>query len=60
MKDKIYRKVGDYCHYTVEYRGAARSICYLKYSVPKKILIFFQNGSNEDYDFIIKELAEEF
>ena len=36
------------------------SICNLKYSLPKKILIAFHNGSNYDYHFIIKGLAEEF
>ena len=35
------------------------SICNLNYSVPKKILIAFHNGSNYDYHFIIKALAEE-
>ena len=39
---------------------AAHSICNLKYSVPKKIPIVFHNGSNYEYHFIIKELAEEF
>ena len=60
MKDKIYCKVRDHCHYTREYRRAAHSICNLKYSVPKKIPIIFHNGSSYDYNFIIKELAEEF
>ena len=60
MKYKRYRKVSDHCHYTGEYRGVAHSICNLKYSVPKKIPIAFHNGSNNDYHFIIKELAEEF
>ena len=60
VKDKKYCKVRDHCHYTEEYRGAAHSICNLKNSVPKKILIVFHNGSNYDYDFIIKKLAEEF
>ena len=46
-------------HYTGECR-AAHSICNLKYSVPKKIPIVFHNGSNYDYNFIIKEVAEEF
>ena len=50
MKDKKYHKVGDHCHYTGEYRGAAHSICNLKY----------HNGSNCDYHFIIKELAKDF
>ena len=59
MKDKKYCKVKDHCHYTGEYRGAAHNICNLKY-VPKKIPTVFHNGSNYDYHFIIKQLAEEF
>ena len=60
MKDKTYHKVRYHCHYTGECRGAPHSIYNLKYSVPKKILIVFRNGSNYYYHFIIKELAEEF
>ena len=60
LKDKKYCKVRDHCHYTGEYRGAAHSICNLKYSAPKKIPIVFHNGSNYDYYFIMKELAEGF
>ena len=60
LKEKISCKVRDHCHYASEYRGAAHSICNLKYSVPKKNSIPFHNGSNYDYHFIIKELAEEF
>ena len=60
MKDKKNRKVRDHCHYTGEYRGAALSMSNLKYSVPNKIPIAFHNGSNYDYHFIIKELAEKF
>ena len=59
-KDKKYRKVRDHCHYTGEYRGAAHSIGNLKYSEPKEISIAFYNGTNHDYHFIMKELAEEF
>ena len=55
-----YHKVRDHSHHTGKYRGATRSMCDLKYSVPKKIPIAFHNGSNYDYHFIIKELAEEF
>ena len=58
--DEKHRKVRDQCHYTTEYRGSAHSTCNLKYSVPKEIPIVFHNGSNYDYHFIMKELAEEF
>ena len=34
------------------------SICNLNYSAPKKVPIIFHHGSNYDYHFIIKELAE--
>ena len=60
LKDKNYCQVRDNFHYTAEYRGAAHSICNLKYSVPKKIPIVFHNGSNYAYHFIIEELVEEF
>ena len=60
LKDRKYRKIRDHCHYTGEYRGAAHSLCNLKYKVLKKVPIVFHNGSNYDYHFIIKELAEEF
>ena len=43
------------------YRGIWRCwVCNLKYSVPKKIPIVFHHGSSCGYDFIIKELSEEF
>ena len=60
LKDKKYLKVRDHCHYTGDYRGAAHSICNLKYSISKRIPIVFHNGSNYDYHFITKRLAEEF
>ena len=59
MKDKKY-EVRDHCHYTGEYRGAADNTCNLKYSATKKIPRVFHNGSNYDYYFIMKELAEVF
>ena len=34
------------CHYTVEYSGAAYSICYLKHIVSKTISMAFHNKSN--------------
>ena len=60
MKDEKYWKVRDHCHCTGEYRGAAHSICNLKYSVPKKIPIVFDHGFNYDYHCIITELADNF
>ena len=59
LKNKKKCKVMDHCDYTGECRGAAHSICNLKYSVPKKIPIVLHNGCNYDYHLIIKELAEE-
>ena len=60
MKNKKKYKVTDYCRDTGEYRGAALHICNFKYSIPKEILVIFHNGSNYDYHFIIKRLAEKF
>ena len=53
MKDKKYCKIRDHCRDTEEYRGAAHSMCNLKYSAPKKISIVFHSGSNYDCHFII-------
>ena len=57
---KLYRKVRDHCHYTGKFRGAAHSICNLRYKTPKEIPIVFHNGSTYDYHFIINKLAKEF
>ena len=54
-----YWKVKDHCHYTGKYRGTEHSICNLKFNVPNEIPVVFQNGSNYDYHFVIKELANE-
>ena len=58
--NKNYQKVRDHCHCTGKYRGAAHSICNLRYKTPKKILVVFRNGSTYDYHFIIKKLAKQF
>ena len=58
--DKNYRKVRNYCHYAGKYRDASHSICNLKFNVPNEIPVVFHNGSNYDYHFIIKELANNF
>ena len=49
----------DHCYFAGKYRGAAHSICNLRYKTPKKIPVVFHNGSTYDYNFIIKDLAEE-
>ena len=53
FKSIEYWNVREHCHY----RGAAHSICNLKFLVPNGTPV---NGLNYDYHFIIKELAEEF
>ena len=58
--NKKYHKVRDHCHYTGKYRGAANNTCNLRYNTPKEIGVVFHNGSTYDYNFIIKDLAEEF
>ena len=52
LKGKTYCKVRDHCHYTGEYRGTVHNICNLKHSIPKKISIAFDNGSNYHHYFI--------
>ena len=59
-EDNEMEKVRDHCHYTGKYRGAAYSICNLRYKISKEIPVVFHNGSIYDYHFIIKQLAREF
>ena len=55
-----YQKLTDHFHYTGKYRGAAHSICNLKFNVPNKMSVVFHKCSNYYYHFIIKELANTF
>ena len=57
---KKHRKVRDDDHYTGKFRGAAHSICNLRYSVQRDIPVFFHNGTNYDFNLIINELPKEF
>ena len=59
-KHKNYQKGRDHCHYAGKYRGAAFSICNLKFNVPNEIPVVFHSDSNKDYDFVTKELGSEF
>ena len=55
-KDKNYQKVRDHCYFAGKYRGAAHSICNLKFNVPNEIPVVFHNRSNYDYRFISKRV----
>ena len=57
--DKNKKKGRDHCRDTRKVRGAAPSVCNLKYKLPNEIAIVFHNGSTYDYHFIIKKLAKE-
>ena len=57
-KDKNHRTVRYHCLYTGKYRGTSHSICNSKLKIPSEIPVVFNNGSNYDYYFIIKELAK--
>ena len=46
------------CH-TGDYGGVVPIICNLNYSIPKEVTMIFHNGSDDDYDFIVKKPAEE-
>ena len=50
------REVMDHGHCTGKYRSAAHINCKLKFNLPNEIAVFFRNGSNYDYQFIIKEV----
>ena len=39
--NKKFSKVRHHCHYTGKYRGAAHSICNLRYKTRKKIPVYF-------------------
>ena len=55
---KKYNKVRDHCHCKGKYRGAAYSICNLRYKTLKEIPVVFHKCSTYDYHFIIKEIAK--
>ena len=56
--DKNYRRVRDHCHLTGKFRGAAHSICNLKYRLPKFYPVIFHNLSGYDSHLFIKNLGK--
>ena len=58
--DKKYCKGRDHNYQTGEHRGATHSICNLKDSIPKEIIIHFHNELNYGYYFVKKKLAKGF
>ena len=50
-------KVRGHCHYSGLYRGAAHSLCNLRYRIPSYIPVVFHNLSGYDAHLFIRELA---
>ena len=58
-KDKFHGQVRDRYHFTGKCRGRAHSIYNLRFNIPN-VPVVFHNGSNCDYHFIMKQLANKF
>ena len=56
--DKNYRRVRDHCHLTGKFRGAAHSMCNLKYRLPKFYPVIFHNLSGYDSHLFIKNIGK--
>ena len=59
--DKEYRKYckgRDHDHYTAEFRGAAQSICNIRYNTAREIPVISHNGTNYDCHLIIIRISK--
>ena len=54
-EDLNTNKVGDHCHITGKFRGAAHNQCNLKLKIQKKLPIIFHNLEGYDEHIIFKE-----
>ena len=59
LNGKNKRKVRDHDHYTGKFRGAAHSICNLKFSKANFTPVVFHNLANYDAHLFIKNLGNE-
>lgn len=50
------KKVLDHDHITGQYRGAAHNSCNLNYQYPKFLNVYFHNGKNYDFHYLVREL----
>jgi hypothetical protein len=55
---KVRDAVRDHCHFTGKYRGAAHSLCNLRFKKPEFTPVFFHNLANYDSHLFIKELGK--
>ena len=58
FKPLVDSKVRDHCHCSGLYRGAAHSMCNLRYKIPKYIPVVFHNLAVYDAHLFICELAK--
>ena len=52
-KHKNHKNVRDHDHYAGQFRGAAHSICNLRYSTQINVPVIFYNGNNYDFNLLV-------